>query len=204
MRLYITRHGETVWNLEHRYQGHGDSALTETGERQAGALAARLAPVPLDTVYSSDLRRAWRTADLIVGGRGLPVTRDPAWRERDYGAWEGLTCAEIAARNPEQWQCRAEDRARYRPPGGESLVDVQRRIAGALVTLRRRHAGETALLVTHGGTLWVLANMLAGDDLATSRQPYLANCGLSCVRWDGEEQVIECWDDTAHLSPSIR
>lgn len=60
------------------------------------------------------------------------------------------------------------------------------------------------MLVTHGGTLWVLANMLAGDDLATSRQPYLANCGLSCVRWDGEEQVIECWDDTAHLSPSIR
>lgn len=202
MRLFITRHGETVWNLEHRYQGHGDSALTEAGERQARALAARLAGEQLDAVYSSDLGRAQRTAELIVAGRELPVVRDSAWRERAYGAWEGLTRSEIAVRDPERWERREADRAGFAPPGGESLREVQRRVTGALDMLRWRHEGEAVLVVTHGGALWVLACTLAGEDLAASRRPYLANCGLSRVHWDPAGRVIECcWDDTAHLTP---
>ena len=199
MRLYITRHGQTIWNLERRYQGQGDSPLTEGGERQARLLAGRLDAVPLDAVYSSDQRRAWRTAEMAIAGRALAVTHDPAWRERAYGDWEGMTRPEIAERFPEQWRVHRADRAGSKPPGGESLLEVQQRVLAALAALRERHAHQNVLVVTHGGTLWVLACTLHGDDLATSQRPYLANCGLSVLHWAAGEVVVECWDDVAHL-----
>lgn len=203
LRLYITRHGQTVWNLEHRYQGQGDSPLTEEGERQAARLAGRLTAVPLDAVYSSDQRRAWRTAQVVTSGRALDVVQDPAWRERAYGDWEGMTRPDIAARFPDQWRAHAEDRAGSKPPGGENLREVQQRVVTALAALRERHAGQQVLVVTHGGTLWVLACTLHGDDLATSQRPYLANCGLSVLQWTAGGVSIECWDDVAHLSGDV-
>lgn len=200
VRLYITRHGQTVWNLEHRYQGHRDSPLTADGEDQARLLAQRLADVDLTAVYSSDLRRAWRTAEMAVAGRGLDVTRDAAWRERAYGEWEGLTRHTIAERYPDLWRRRELDRAGLKPPGGESLLDVQRRLVAALEALGHRHAGAPVLVVTHGGSLWVLACTLGGDDLATSERPYLANCSLSIVEWGKSGPTVECWNDTDHLA----
>ena len=201
MRLLITRHGQTLWNLERRYQGQSDSELTDEGVRQARLLGRRLADERVDAVYASDLRRAWRTAELAIGGRGLAVARDPAWREKGYGAWEGLTRAEVAARYPEQWQYYGFDRANVAPPGGESLRDVQRRVVAALAALQQWHRDDAVLVVTHAVPLWVLACTLHGDDLATSQRPHLTNCSLSCVRWDDGESVpaIECWDDNAHL-----
>lgn len=202
MRLYVTRHGQTIWNQEHRYQGQGDSPLTGEGERQAQLFGDRLATVPLDAAYSSDQQRAWCTAEIAVAGRPLSVTRDPCWRERAYGEWEGMTRPEIAARYPEQWRQHFEDRAGSKPPGGESLRAVQQRIVAGLATLRERHAGENVLLVTHGGALWVLACTVCGDDLATSQRPHLANCGLSVLHWTASVLTIECWDDVAHLPAS--
>ena len=201
MRLLITRHGQTLWNLERRYQGQSDSELTEEGVRQARLLRRRLTDERIDAVYCSDLRRAWRTAELAIGDRGLAVVRDSAWREKAYGVWEGLTRAEVAARYPEQWQPRDTDRASAAPPGGESLRDVQRRVVAAISALRQRHRDDTVLVVTHAVPLRVLACTLHDDDLATSQRPHLTNCSLSCVRWrDGElAPAIECWDDNTHL-----
>ena len=200
VRLYITRHGQTVWNLEHRYQGHSDSPLTPGGEAQARLLSRRLSSIHLAAVYSSDLQRACRTADLAVAGRGLNVIRDPAWRERAYGEWEGLTQQTIADRYPDLWRRRELDRARLKPPGGESLLDVQQRLVAGIAALHQRHEGSPVLVVTHGGSLWVLACTLCGDDLATSQRPHLTNCGLSIIEWGPAGPIVECWDDVSHLA----
>lgn len=204
MRLLITRHGQTVWNLEHRYQGQGDSELTLEGAHQAQSLAGRLRGEAIDAIYSSDLRRAWRTADILRAERPLTIIRDPLWREKGYGAWEGLTREEIRQRFPDQWARRRADPANFAPPNGESLRDVQRRVITALDSLCRKHPDESVLVVTHAGTLWVLGCTLFGEDLSASKRPHLGNCSLSCLRLDGNGSAptTECWDDMSHLSAS--
>ena len=87
------RHGETVLNLEKRYQGHSDSPLTETGRNQVSSLGRRMAKMEFDTLISSDLGRAQETASIIAGYTGHAVETDSRLRERNYGVLEGLTVA---------------------------------------------------------------------------------------------------------------
>lgn len=197
MRLLIARHGQTDWNLARRYQGQSDSHLTALGEVQARLLGERLASEPLDAAYASDLERAWRTAEIALAGRGMPVARDPAWRELSYGAWEGLTRAEIAARDPELWRQRTESRLNVAPPGGETMHALSMRVLAAVARLRARHAGERVLVVTHSGPLHALICAQEGRDLGDFVTSH--NGALSCVCWEGEVCAVEFWDDVAHL-----
>src|SRR5258706_8328105 len=96
--IFLIRHGETDWNLEKRLQGHIDIELNAEGERQAAAVAAALLAEPLDLVAASDLQRAIRTADALAAPRGMKLHMDPALRERDYGAFEGLRYGDIEQR----------------------------------------------------------------------------------------------------------
>ncbi len=200
MRLFITRHGQTTWNLEHCFQGQGDSPLTVAGERQARLLALRLAEEQIDVVVCSDLRRAWRSAEIIVGARDVPIVRDCAWRESSYGAWEGLTRGEIEARDPDLLRRRTADRVNIAPPGGENLRALGHRVVGALDAVHRNYVEQTVLVVTHAGPLIVLACYLNGLELGTWQGESPANCGLSCVRWEGSTHQIEFWDDARHLT----
>src|ERR671936_1145808 len=99
--LLLARHGETDWNRARRWQGHADRPLTERGRAQAAELAARLAEIPLDAVYSSDLRRARETAAAVARRKELPVFELRELREVDVGSWEGLTRDEAEARFPD-------------------------------------------------------------------------------------------------------
>jgi broad specificity phosphatase PhoE len=201
--ILLTRHGETAWNLERRYQGHGDSPLTGRGLEQARCLARRLAHEPIYAVYCSDLARARLTAEAVVAGRGLPVVVDPAWRELNYGAWEGLTRQEIDARFSEAWARRLADPAHGAPPGGESRSALQRRAVAALTAVRDRHAGRTVLVVTHSGLLMALGAWLRGVDIGSGNLPSSRHCSLSCVRWSGAEPIVEFWDDVQHVEAAV-
>jgi probable phosphoglycerate mutase len=197
VRLLIARHGQTDWNLARRYQGQSDSHLTALGEAQARLLGERLAREPIDAAYASDLERAWRTAEIALAGRAIPIRRDPAWRELCYGAWEGLTRAEIAARDPERYRRRTEDRLNVAPPGGETMRELSARVRAAVERLRARHAGERVLVITHSGPLHALICALEGRDLGAFVTSH--NCALSCFRWEGAVGAVEFWDDAAHL-----
>ena len=119
-RILLVRHGETDWNASGRIQGHSDTPLNAAGRQQAQRAAQRLAPEPVRALYSSDLARAFETATIIGEPLGLTVVTSPRLRERQYGAWEGLTSAEIQARYPEQfamWRARSTD---FAPPQGET------------------------------------------------------------------------------------
>jgi broad specificity phosphatase PhoE/RimJ/RimL family protein N-acetyltransferase len=203
VRLLLARHGETTWNLERRYQGHGDSPLSALGEEQARGLSAGLAGERLDAIYASDLERAWRTAEVVAGRHDLGVVRDPSWRELAYGAWEGLTREEIAVRFPEEWARRQADPAHATPPGGESRFALQRRAVAAVERVRARHAGQTVLVVTHSGLLMALGAWLHGVDLGAGVRPRSSHCGLSSVRWTEDGPAIDFWDDVAHTRPVL-
>jgi broad specificity phosphatase PhoE len=150
-RLLLIRHGESEWNAIGRWQGWADPALTDLGRRQATAGAAAVGAV--DAVVSSDLRRAQETASIIAEVLGIgPVVVDAALRERDAGPWTGMTRAEIEA----AWPGYLADGRR--PDGYEDDDAVLARVTPALLALEG--AGDTALVVTHGGVIGAVDRLL--------------------------------------------
>ncbi|MGE8317971.1 MAG: histidine phosphatase family protein, partial [Comamonas sp.] len=108
-RIIAIRHGETAWNVDGRIQGHTDIPLNAKGEWQAGQVAAALADEPLAAIYSSDLSRAWVTAQAIAASTRAPLAAEPALRERSFGIFEGRSFADIAVSHPDdatRWRQR--------------------------------------------------------------------------------------------------
>ena len=143
--LLLARHGETDWNRELRIQGSSDIALNELGLEQARALAAELAGVPLDAIYSSDLARARETAEAVASTHDLEIRFDPRLLERSFGSWEGFTRDDIVA---------LPEGSRH---DGESDEEVRARVLAAIDEIAHAHAGQQVLVVSHGGalnTLW--------------------------------------------------
>ena len=143
----LWRHGQTTWNLEHRFQGQTDIPLDETGVVQAEQAARRLATLRPDALYSSDLSRAQQTAAPLARLTGLPVTLDKDLRERFGGVWEGLNDDEIRERYPAEL-------ATWNPPNGEPGLAVADRVAGVLDRVAESlDDGQLAVLVGHGAAL---------------------------------------------------
>ena len=160
--LLLARHGETDWNREGRWQGWADPPLNAAGREQAEALAEQLRSMPFDAVYSSDLRRAHETAEIVAGPHEVPVITDRGLREIDVGSWSGLTRTEIEARFP--------DGSR---PDGETREQHLARVLATVERIARANVGARLLVVSHGGTMRALRSH-------ASDEPFhpVANCGV--------------------------
>lgn len=156
-RLILVRHGETDFNRQGRWQGSGsDQPLNETGRAQIRAVAERLAETDATTLaalYTSDLARALESAEILGRRLGLPPRIDPALREMNHGAFEGRTEAEVLERFAEAHAAFEADPERVRRPGGDSYGTLGERLWPALERIVRRHAGERAVVVAHGGPI---------------------------------------------------
>ncbi len=203
MKLLITRHGETEWNVLRRYQGQSDVPLNEKGIWQAEQLAKRLAAENISAIYASDLSRAVDTARTILhaqtGGMAISITTDPRWRELSFGKWEGLNHEEIST----QWQAEAQvwyaDQVNSSPPGGESLLQLAERVESALDGIRRAHKDETVLLVSHSGALQALMCHILGVDLKRYWQFRILQASLSIVSFYEDSAVLNLFNDISHL-----
>jgi broad specificity phosphatase PhoE len=167
--LILVRHGETDWNRDGIWQGHGDPPLNDAGRRQANELAERLADIEVDALYSSDLRRAYETAEIIGKAKQLEITVDSDLREIDIGAWSGLTRAEIEERFP------GMDRQ-----DGETSDAFDARAVGVLHRIAEAHEHQQVLVVTHGGVIRALQRHLLGEPLDVLR-----NCETASFRYEG-------------------
>ncbi|MGE0315606.1 MAG: histidine phosphatase family protein [Lautropia sp.] len=178
-RLLLVRHGETGWNALRRIQGQTDIDLNAVGERQARAVARRLAAEPVAAIHSSDLLRAWRTAEAIGAEVGVAVIPDAALRERHWGRFQGTRFEDIAREHPaDHARLIARDPA-FDAHGGESLEQLALRTAQALRAIAARHAGETVVVVSHGGVLDCAYRLAAGRDLASPRDFVLLNAAIN-------------------------
>lgn len=196
--LYIIRHGETDFNRDGRFQGQTDVPMNQLGRRQSEAVAARLAAVPLDVVYSSDLARAQECARIIAGPR--TVVLDPRLREAHVGRVAGLTQAQIAVREPDYAAAFARDPDATPFPGGESALDVCRRAMEAFRTIVERYPDGRVAVVTHGALIkMVIADVLALP-LPERHRTVFENCGLSVVEWGPQRRRIKSLNDTGHLA----
>jgi broad specificity phosphatase PhoE len=163
-RLLLLRHGESTWNVEHRWQGWLDPPLTPAGVGQAAARARALAHDSFAprAIYTSDLQRAVRTAEIIAAHVESPVMTDAGFRERFGGDWQGCTGAEIDERWPgmrAKWR-RGEMSA---PPGGEEDTDALARFDGALTGVLAHVGTGVGCIVTHHGILRLVATRAGVD-----------------------------------------
>jgi len=148
MKLFLIRHGQTLWNVEERCQGFSDIELDEVGIRQAQAIARALRPEPLEAVYSSPLRRALVTAQYVAAPHGLEVVTDAGLMEINQGEFEGLTMPELRKHGEflREWFLRP---ATLRIPGGESMAEVQDRAWAAVERMWQAHPNGVVAAVGH-------------------------------------------------------
>jgi ribonuclease H / adenosylcobalamin/alpha-ribazole phosphatase len=190
-RLLLLRHGQTELSVQRRYSGRGNPALTELGRRQAEAAARYLAERGgIAAVVSSPLQRAYDTAATAAKALGLDVTADDDLIETDFGAWEGLTFAEAAGRDPELHRRWLRDTS-TEPPGGESFDDVLVRVCRARERIIDRYQGATVLVVSHVTPIKTLLRLAldAGPGVLYRLHLDLASLSIAEFYSDGASSV---------------
>lgn len=202
-RFCLIRHGETDWNGEKRIQGQIDIDLNARGEGQARDLRSALAGHSFAAAYSSDLLRAWHTAQIATVGLDLAVSPAPTLRERHFGVLQGTTSHEASLQYPEvhrHHQARTPD---YDYLTGESLVAFAARVVAGLEALATRHVGQDVLAFTHGGVLDVAYRAATGRALHLPRDFALPNAALNWLERDAAGWRLVSWADCRHLGRAL-
>lgn len=196
----LLRHGQTPMSVQKRYAGRTDAPLTEVGVQQAAAAAKRLASAGLGVIVTSPLRRTVQTAQAVAAVTGAAVVTDDGFRETDFGAWEGLTFAEVRERWPAEISAWLAD-PDVAPPGGESFTDVSARVTEALDRVLAARAGQTVLIVSHVTPIKMLVAAALLAPPAALYRMHLDVAALSEIDWyaDGPA-VLRSFNDTSHLS----
>lgn len=202
-KVYIVRHGESVWNLEQRLQGGQDPALSDAGYRQAARVARALEGLGVAAVYSSPLRRASETARVIAEALRVPLRMHGDLREIGMGEWEGLPYPELLGRHGEAYRAWIAAPADCPPPGGEPLAVFADRVMAALTEVREKYPREDTVLVTHGVVARVLLARTLGLDLNRIYRMRVSNCSVSCLSFDGDFPRVGLLNQVGHLETRI-
>jgi probable phosphoglycerate mutase len=201
-RLCLIRHGETTWNAQRRLQGHTDTPLNSRGQIQARQMAQALKNTKLsfDALYCSDLKRAMDTANAIVQLFGITALANSAFRERHFGALQGLSIEEAPAAQPKLWKAHLARELDHELEGGESILQFATRVEGAIEMIRTQHSGKTVLVVSHGGTLDMMYRIASKQPLDTERMISVPNASLNWILHNDHGWSVERWGDTDHLN----
>ncbi len=200
-RICLVRHGETEWNAARRIQGQIDIGLNETGMQQVEAAGRWLKGAGIVALYSSDLKRAWTTAQAIGAALGLEAQAVPEMREHRYGVFEGLTYDEARTNHPAGYAAFEGRNADYDFEGGESLRAMYARVTGKLQEIAAAHAGQNVLVVLHGGVLDIINRFVRGNGLEAPRDFLIPNAGINWVSVSEGRWHLDHWGETAHLEP---
>ncbi len=196
MKLLLARHAESAWNAERRFQGRTDIGLSEAGLEQAAALGRALARRRVGAIYSSPLRRARETAEIVAKEWGLTVTLVDELRELSLGVWEGRTVDDVLATEADAYRNWRERPYDCPPPEGEHIAAVAGRILPVLERIVVSHPdGDEALVVAHGGVISVYLCHLLGLSPNALWQLAIGNASLSVV----DPPRVLTLNDTAHL-----
>ena len=191
--VYLIRHGETEGADSRRYKGHIDVPLSENGIEQIKRVAMylsqntelRIQNADLTAVYTSDLSRAIKSAEIIAGPYGLKPVVVEGLKERSFGVWEGMSFDEIKEKWPEAFNAWAANPLKFSPMGGESTIAVRDRVIKAFEEIMRKHNGENIAIVSHGGVIRVLLCEMLGMPLENIFRIEQRFAALN---------VIEIWD----------
>lgn len=200
MKLILARHGETDWNVAEVFRGRLDIELNETGRKQARLMADYLAESKIGAVFSSPLKRALETAQIVAARPGLKVTPAPELVDMDFGDWQGLSIKTVRDRYPELFARWLESPHHVKVPGGESLLDVRERSLSLVSRETARGEGDV-LMVSHRVVGKVLICALLGLDDSHFWNIRLDTCGLSVFELESGRFVLTGHNDTSFLRP---
>ena len=200
-RIILTRHGQTIWNIEGRVQGSLDSPLTEKGILQARSLACRLKNQGINHIYSSDSLRAIGTAEEIRRELGLEkLSTNPALREFAFGEWEGHIWQDLRVAYPDIFTTWDSEPHLVTIPGGENMEIVMARAWEFLQQIIKGHSGETVCLVTHGITLKLLVTKALGFGVHDwVKTPWQHNTALNIFEVEEQQWIPTLLGDCQHL-----
>lgn len=205
IRLFITRHGQTEWNLEKRFQGSKDSLLTELGEKQAGMLRDRLASQNFDLIYSSHLQRAYRTAEIIKDNREIKIIKDKALSEMKLGDWEGLKYDHVIEKYSKEYDLFWNKPHLFEATSGEGYSDLKKRVIGSLKRIIRENDDKNILIVTH--TIVIKQIMAYFEKRPLEKLwdlPYIHPTSLSLIEIDDEKTNVKLHGDISHLENNVK
>lgn len=198
-RLFLVRHGETESGSILRYWGQSDVKLSTVGLRQAERLYNRLVTEKLDAIYTSNLRRASVTAEIIAAGHQLDVVKCAELNEVDFGKIEGLTFDEVSRFYPEVAKTWVSQSLSLEFPDGENFEKFNSRVSKFLVRLEKHAPEETILIVAHAGPLRLLVCHILGLDLRHWRQFRLDLASLSIIETYSQQAILSLLNDVSHL-----
>jgi broad specificity phosphatase PhoE len=180
----LVRHGQTDWNLEGRYQGQSDIPLNEIGRNQVRVLAQKIKGCSFSAIYTSDLERAYETARILAASLRLPVICDSRLREINQGQWEGQLVDDIKIRFAGLWQQRTLDPASLRPPGGETVAEVAKRVYATMDDITHLHPNTSVLVSSHGLVLATVICKVRGIPLGQAYSVIPNNAEPIWLEWE--------------------
>ena len=199
-QIILARHGETEWNVEQIFRGRIDIELNETGVRQAELLAEYLSNLKIDAVYSSPLRRALKTAEMIASHHKLDVEIAPGLIDFDYGKWQGLPHQEVKDKYKELYGKWLKNPHQVKMPDGESLNDVRERALSVVDDVVAKYEG-TVVLVSHRVVNKVLICALLGLDNSHFWNIKQDTCGTTTFAYEDKRFILTKHNNTSYLKP---
>lgn len=197
--IYLVRHGQTEWNVQHRFQGHKDSSLTKLGIQQAEWLGEALQHEPFDFIFSSTSSRAYHTAELIKGNRNVQITACDEFREINLGVWEGEIQERIREVYPQQLDHFWNHPELFGVEGSETFHEVRERAVSKLNEIVASYPGSRILLVTHTVVVKLLMAYFEGRSLDRLWDlPYIHPTCLSKIELTDDVPSILLHGDVSH------
>lgn len=203
-RLFITRHGETCWNLEGRVQGSKNSNLTDKGVMQAKQLGKHLQDTPIDIIYTSTSGRAIHTSEVIRGERDLEIISLEDLKEMNMGIWEGLTFTTIREKYGKMHETFWNAPHELTEYPGETFEALEKRVMTTLQRIIEDNEGKSVLIVAHGIVLNVIMGYFDGRPLARlfHEPPMLSTCLNEVEIQDGQHHIIQ-YAETDHYGIEV-
>ncbi len=200
--LYLIRHGETVWNIESKTQGCVDIDLTLKGLEQAKLIAEKLKKnnKKVLSIYTSDLKRCYKTAEII--GERLNVETIPLTelREMDFGLWEGLTIGEIKRKYPKEYYLWRKQPSKTYIPNGENLKSVKKRCIAVIHNIVKNYHNGNIIIVSHTVAIKVIILSLLGIDLSHYYNITQNNACINTLELRDYGPVLTSLNDINHLN----
>ena len=197
--IYIVRHGQTEWNLLGKTQGHGNSDLTPKGIEQAELLADSMTKYPIDYIYSSDLGRAYQTAEIIGNKLNIEVEKTEALREMNFGTWEVRIIKDIIEEDPELYKMWRNEPHLAKIPQGETLSQIKERTDAFIKEINEKYDGKHIVLVTHSLCARIMLLSFLDSDVKNIYRINQANTALNIIELRDYGPVVMKMNDTTHI-----
>jgi alpha-ribazole phosphatase/probable phosphoglycerate mutase len=184
MDLFLVRHGETLSNIKKIYAGKGSESLTIRGTFQAKYVAERLKKHKIEALYSSPVKRAVQTSEIIGHEVSLDVIIEDSFREMELGPWEGLSEDDINLNYPVEWQIWQTKPAELKLPGRETLDELLKRVVSCVYKITQGGNYQKIVVLTHVAIIRVLVLWQAKKSLNLYRTIHVPNAGITNIKID--------------------